>query len=1244
MLKDFLNRWSGRNFIAAIMILVCSIALAPSLFSQSASTGALTGTAKDSSGAVLPNVTVTATNIGTGQVRTDVTNGDGTYRFGLIAPGNYRLKFEATGFSTIDVPSVTVAVTETAVLDETLQVGAQSQQIEVTSEAEVVQTASTAVGTVLDSKEITDTPLTSRNYTNLLGLSSGANASVFNASNIGKGTQDISVNGSTTSQNNFMQDGAPIVAWTGNGYASDSGGSPGIAIVNPDAIEEFKIQTSMFDAGYGRKPGASVNVVTKSGTNQFHGDVFEFFRNTALNANDFFRQLNYVASPTLPSTRPILNQNQYGGVIGGPVKKDRLFFFASYQETYQKNGLATQGASDPILVGIPGGDRSTPAFQASLGAAFCPGGPATIGGGASVKQTNQGGTQVACNGSNINPVALAILNLKNPDGSYYIPSSGATGNVSSFLSDPAKFEEHAAIGNADYVINSKNTFSSRWSYSNAQTTATMGCKITSTTLTQCLPGGGALVTIPTQYFTEKLTSTLTNNLVNEARFSVQRIVGNPTEAIPFTDAQVGIAPLEPSVPYLLGMTITGLMQWGSALSNDTDKFNTSWEAADQISWSHGKHTLRAGFEYERDIQNWHFGGEAIGSETFTTWQDFLIGLPGCSPAMTAAKTCAASQASSTGPVLAGQTNGTSQSNVANTGGTAGITPPGGEDFEFRAPTLNAFVQDDYKVLHNLVLNLGVRWEYDGLNIAKNGENTNVWTDLINTVPNSQLGTTAATGTLAGFVVPANFPFANFPTPPVGGLFQSNKNIPTENSPSLHNFAPRIGLAWRPFSSDKFVFRSGFGSFYDRAGNTIYNKAATQGIPYEVSVAQTGSANWFATEGSPYCTAPTPGVACTAPQLGWTPRYFNPVTGTGSNLSILATAQQYYLPVTYEWNANIQYEFASNWVLELGYVGSHGVHQVPDATLGGGILEHNVNQPVLVNPNPASYCANGAATNLVCAAFAAPTAANAALRVPYLGFSPNGIGVDQTITSSKFDSLQATVTKRLSHGLTMQAAYTWARGFDTSSYITYNDASLPIQYGLMPYLRPQRLSINYSYELPFGHHTGVLEKVTGGWVVSGVTIAQNGFPQTITDANLGNLYGKIQTSTANYATGMGAANVATSGSDGSRIGGKLGTTDWYNLAAFTPASATANNGYGDSGYGTVLSPGQFNWDISLVKTTKVGGINENGTLVFRSEFFNAFNHPQFSPPVSNDVTSSSFGVINTLSVNPRLIQFALKYVF
>jgi len=160
----------------------------------------------------------------------------------------------------------------------------------------------------------------------------------------------------------------------------------------------------------------------------------------------------------------------------------------------------------------------------------------------------------------------------------------------------------------------------------------------------------------------------------------------------------------------------------------------------------------------------------------------------------------------------------------------------------------------------------------------------------------------------------------------------------------------------------------------------------------------------------------------------------------------------------------------------------------------------------------------------------------------------------------------------------------------------------------------------------------------------VTVAQNGFPQTITDANNGNIYGNVQTATANYAAGMSKANVATSGSVEQRLGGSISSTPWYNIAAFAKASSSANNPYGNSGYGSILSPGQFNWDISIVKTTKVGGINENATLVFRSEFFNAFNHAQFAPPSNNDITSGAFGQITSASVNPRLIQFALKYVF
>jgi outer membrane receptor protein involved in Fe transport len=1241
MFKEISRRAHGHIFVVGLLaLLICSMTLSPSLFSQSASTGALSGTLKDSSGAVVPNATVTLTSIDTAQVRTTTTSADGTYKFGLLPPGNYGVKFEAAGFNALEVPSVTVSVTETAVLDQTLQVGAQTQEVEVRAQAAAIQTESTTVGTVVNSQTVTETPLTTRNYTNLLGLSSGANGNVFNAGNIGKGTTDIAVNGATTSQNNFMQDGAPIVAWSGNGYAADSGGSPGIAVVNPDAVEEFKIQTSMFDAGYGRKPGASVNVVTKSGTNQFHGTAFEFFRNTDLNANDYFRKLNVAP---VPNGRAVLNQNQFGGVFGGPVKKDKLFFFASYQETRQINGLSAAGASDPVLVGIPNIARNTPAFQAAVGAAFCPGGSATIGQGSSLNgpsiQTT-GYTKLACNGSNINPVALKLLQLQNADGSYFIPGSSTGLNQSVFESGAAKYTEHQAIGNFDYVINDKNTLSGRWTYSDAITNAPIGCNITATTFTTCLPeGSGATVQIPTQYVTGKLTTSLTSNLVNEARVSLQRSVGKPQNTTPFTDAQVGMAPLEPSVPYLNGVTITGLFQFGAQLKNNTDKWNLAYEFSDQISWSHGKHTIRTGFEYERDRQDWHFPGLAIGSLTFKTFQDFLLGLPGCPPGTVGTAAC-------TNSTAAGVTNGTAQSNISSSGNSVGITPAGGEDFQFRAPVANAFLQDDYKVRSNVTLNLGVRWEWFPLNYAANGENTNVWLPLIATVPNGQLGTTAATGTLAGFVVPSNFPFADFPAPPVGGLFINNKKTPTANDAPIANFAPRIGLAWKPLASDRLVFRSGFGTFYDRAGNTIYNKSATQGSPYDTPVAQSAGANWYSTEASPYCSVPTPGIslACVAPALGWTPRFFNPATGTGSNLAILSTNTIYYVPVTYEWNANIQYEFANQWVLELGYVGSRGVHQVPDATVGGGILEHNANQPLLASASNPLDC--GAPTGCI----TTNTSGNATLRVPYLGFSTSGIGVDQTISDSHFNSLQATVTKRFSHGMQMQAAYTWARGFTTASYIAYNNADLPLVYGPMPFLRPQRLTVNYTYDLPFGKHEGILDKVASGWNLSGVTTVQNGVPLTITDANGGNIYasgGGNQTSTAQLC-GCGVP-VATSGSDKSRLGGALSAQPWINIAAFTKFASTTNNGYGNSGYGIVPGPGQFNWDISLVKTTKVGGINENAVLVFRSEFFNAFNHAQFANPIggsnlTSDVTSSTFGQINATSVNPRLIQFALKYVF
>jgi hypothetical protein len=1202
----------GQSLVLSYVFpLLAVLLLAPLAFSQTSATGALTGTLKDSSGAVVPNATVTATSIGTGQARTTTTGTDGGYKFGLLPPGDYKLKFEATGFSVLEVPSVTIVVTETSVFDQTLQVGAQTQQVEVRGETEVVQTASSTVGTVVSSQTITDMPLTSRNYTTLLGIAAGANTGVYNAANLGAGSQDIAVNGSGIAQNNFQMDGASIIAYNSNGRPGGNGANPGIGIVNPDAIQEFKIQTSLYDSGYGRNPGANVNVVTKSGTNQFHGSAFEFFRNTALNANDFFRKISPPVGGVPEDGRQVLNQNQYGGTFGGPVKKDKLFFFAAYQETWQKNGFSLLGYSTPTLVGIPQGSRSTPAFQSALGAAFCPGGSAA----GTTKATSA--VQVACNGSNINPVALNVLNLKNADGSYYIPSSSTGVNQNTTFSVPAHYTEPQAIGNFDYVVNDRNTLSGRWFFSEATTKVTMGCAATATAVTVCLPGGPGNQQFPIQYGVGKLTSILSNNVVNEARFSLQLVAINFQNQIPFTDTQVGIAPVVSTFNVLDTTIVTGLMQWGGFAQLSTNRKDVDWELADQISWSRGKHTIRAGFEYERDLVNWHFPGAALGSITFQTFQDFLLGLPGCAPSVSTAA-CTASG-------VAGATDGSFTSNISSSGTTVALTPPGGITHYWRAAAANAFIQDDYKVLSNLMLNLGLRWEYDGLIYDANGQLTNVWPSLINTVPLP--GPTPATGTLAGFVVPSNYNPALNPAPPVGGLFQNNKTIPTQNSPSRKDFAPRAGFAWKPLASDRFVVRGGAGYFYDRPPLNNYAQMA-QGYPYAQTVSLAGAATYFSTLAQPYAPA----------SLGWSPRWVNinsaTQSGTSSNLNAYLLIPNYLTPTTYEWNLNLQYEFAPRWVFELGYVGSRGIHQVFDASSA----QLQINEASLASPaNPV----NGLTTN---------TVANASLRVPYLGFAPGGLQMSTTTGDRKFNSLQAIVRKQFSHGFQMQAQYTFSRLFDTGIYNGFNDPRYP-QYGLDSGYRPQRFTINYSYDLPLGNHDGLLGKITSGWSLAGVTVVQDGQPLTIEDTRGGSIYGfgagSAIISTAQFLAGMGPANVATPGGVQARLGGATGGPGYFNKAAFGTTPVIGNGtGYGNSGFGILLGPGQFNFDGTIQKTTKVGGIHEDATLVFRTEFFNMFNHPQFANPTGSqtDVSKSTFGQITSSSVNPRLVQFALKYVF
>ena len=1212
-------RWGFALLLASSLL----IEAVPSLSAQTAGTGALKGTVTDSSGAVVPNATVTATSLDTGQARTATTASDGVYTISLLPPGQYKVRFEANGFKPVEIPSATINVTETAVLDRALEVGAQTQTVTVEGEVETIQTASSALGTVVGTTAVLALPLNTRNYTNLLTLSAGANAGVTNATFTGKGGTLIAVNGGGTAQNTYLQDGVAINNWFSFNTGAEGVEFGSFAIPIPDAIEEFKIQTSTYDAGYGRNPGANVNVITKSGTNNFHGSAFEFFRNTALNANDWIRNFQGLS-------KPVLNSNQFGGTFGGPIKKDKFFMFVSYQETRQKNGIVGYGSSTATLPPIPLGNRGTcpvgftspsqcdPAGQTfipALAAAVCPANHKGV-----TADTAQAGTvNVVCPGSpggnalfNINPVAISLLQAQLPGGGYLIPSSGTANYVTQTFTDPASFSDHNGMGNFDYVINSKHTLSARYDYEQDPTNSPFPT-LNITLIGNTFPGSPVVTTKWNHAAILKLTSILSNNLVNEARVAYQRNVTIDSYSNPFTDSQFGITPLNPGYDHLSYFTVgsgSGGFSFGPHYFFDGVFPENQYEVSDQISWTQGKHSLRSGVEYERIQLSRSYPGNQGGNPTFPRFADFLIGR------------CAAG---SPGCLLS---NGGQASNLTTAGGFA--SPTAAYDYLIRANEMNAFIQDDFKLNSRVTLNLGIRWEYDGLPYLKDGNYTNFWLGLPGA--NSFPGGSPQAGTLAGFVVPSNY---NGPLS--AELTQGSNKCATLHCAPWDNFAPRIGFAWQPLSSNRWVVRGGAGFFYDLIGGQIFadgNPGVT--APGEVSPVTPPSG---ATLADPWVLpAVIPGPAGT---YGFPLRWVNTATFANSGLSETIVQQNLQTPLTYEWNLNTQYEFHRNWVLELGYVGSHGIHQIGQSRSGAqgqGTTVQGFNLAPLVGAGCTSCALTGVTTNSVL---------DVPARVPYLGLSPTDAIIAST-SSYVYNSLQATVRKQLSYGLQLQGSYTWSRAFIALPFFVNTPPYDVISYEPNNNYRPQRFVLNYVWNLPLRHETGWRGTLADGWSVSGVFTMQDGTPLTITDGTGGSIFfgGQGANSTAQLCPGMTYANLLTGGSLTQRVTGGLtpGGVGYLNGKAqgvlCAPPAIGNGTGFGNMGGGAVLGPGQNNWDMSLAKSF---AIREGQSLQFRSEFFNAFNHAQFSNPTTV-ASAPNFGQISTTSVSPRIIQLALKYLF
>jgi hypothetical protein len=1185
-MKLNLLRWFT---IAGILVL----AFAGVARAQTSVTGALTVTVTDTSGAAIGDASVTLTNIASSDTRTQPTDATGSYTFTLLPPGNYKVTISAKGFKSATVPTVAVDVTETHVLPAKLEVGSVDQQVVVTAETQAVQTETSTLGNVVSGDTMIDLPLVTRNYTQILALSPGVLADVYNATTLGRGSQPTYVNGLDNISNNYQQDGASI-----SNYASSTPQDPAsfygaIPIPSPDAIEEFKVQTSGFDAGYGRNPGGNVNIVTKTGGNDLHGSAFEFFRNDALNANGYFQ--NRAGQP-----RGKLEQNQFGGVMGGAIKKNKLFWFGSYQGTKQINGVATQGSSTVTLPSQLTANRSA----AAIGSAFCPGNNPVGGPGARYAYTynpsgamNPASDQVACDGSNINPVALNLLNAKLPDGTFVIPTpqsilnptSAAAVGFSSF-SVPARFTENQALFNLDYVINSKNTLSGKYFYAYAPQTQDFA------NANGQPPGSGISVLSGDQLFIGKLTTTVTNNLVNEVRFSDYYIRASIDSNDPITASSVGTQTAAPYFDLMPVVAFNGLFTFGGSTVDVARAPQLYYEWADQISWVHGKHTIRAG--YDQQYVNWSQNVPSFnrGTLTFQTFADFLLG-------QSAAQ------------------NGTTLSNIYESSATVQEPNPGTINNN-RANEISLFVQDDFKVSQRLTLNLGVRWEYDGTvydeNSPVNGSTNAVWA-LDQAVP-----IPPASGTFVGYTVANNYAGV-LPD----GVLRRNVNVLTNGGAPLNNFSPRVGFAYQPFgNSGKFVVRGGYGLFYDTLMGNIFEIELNNNPPSTAPLTYIGPVNGLANWANPYNPLPALG--------------FNSFNRTPTSvLSQKGLAPYLETPYTQSYNLNLQYEIKPGLVAELGYAGQH----TNDTVTGRAF-----NEPLLATDTTPVNCDGPAGC------ITTNTSANAKQRVPVLGIAPGGFASAGNWGYSNYNSLQAVLRKRFSNGLQFQASYTYGRSFTNvvgvnlqggvAGSVNSNDPNnLHQQYGPSDFNRPQRFIINYVYAFPTKSTDNFLEtKLINGWSVSGITTAQSGQPITFTDPRGGAVYGSFSSSRAQLCPGETYADVTTSGGIRSNL------NSYFNASAFCAppiigvvGGVGGATGYGNTGRAVLLGPGQFNWDIAIVKDTVVGGVHEGATLQFRSEFFNAFNHAMFSNPGSA-VTTGAFGVISSTTVGPRILQFALKYTF
>ena len=1211
--------------------------------------GSINGTVTDVSGGVVARTTVKVRNVATNFEQIATTKEDGSFTVVDLPIGSYTVSFARDGFKTEVHSGIVVQSNRTTTVNVSLQPGEVTATVTVTGTPLMNQTDMTN-GYVVDTQTIQETPLGTGSFTQLAILSPGVHADFLSGSgsNAGLGNQAIFANGNRDTSNSFSLNGTStnnlfngnstsqvgenrFVLNTGENFGSGGTiqtstsiyGAIGQALPTPppDAIQEISVNASMYDASQGNNSGAHISVLTKSGTNVLHGSVWEQFQNSDMNATPFF--YNAAGIP-----KPFLNRNQFGATVGGPIKKDKLFFFGSYQGVRIADAeSSTKDTTVPLALT---NDRSTQGIinviQATYGTTLTP--------------------------SQLNPAAMNLLNAKLPNGQFLIPSAQildpttATNlGFDAVVKGPnTQSTVNQAIGSVDYVLSNRDHLSAKYYFQSDPTTNPFGAVGSLLGFPQQLAAGSQVVSISN---THALSPTLTWE--QHIGFTRLRAYANTQEV--FTPSSMGISLFgNATFPQLnIGTAdpqISQGLEFGPSTSfANAGMFQNQWGGGSTLNWAKGKHTLSFGGQFDHTQLNIINHNTNTDTLDFRTFLNFVQGT---------------------------LRDGTEFSGTANR--------------YYRSDTASLFANDNYKLRSNLTITAGLRWDFDGPLSEKYGRLTSFDPSLYSYVQCAVNGTladptanTCDPGTdvikSSGLVIAGNNKSAG--TPGASDTLLKNHQW---------GISPRIGVAWSPFR--KMTVRAGYGIYYDRGELFSYlSPSAGSGFngPFGVTLAppfvQPASIPKGATLSAPFGTVappPPPGTGsaflASLPNLQQTACGFSGCFPAGNLFGpFLFGGYDIHnkLPYTQNWTLDLQYQASDNWLFMVGYVGNHGTHEVLPIPFNQGIIATAQNP---VNQQTTSYGGTSPLNLNNEPVFTSEFSGNAPIRVPYPGYDMNSV-LFEAEGVSNYHALQLQARKRFSKGLQFTASYTWSHALDEQSglglFFTGNNPLSPRgSYASADFDQTHVFLINYSYTIPSLVKGKALGQAVNGWVIGGQTVAQSGQPYSVYDfsGSVASLYLGTSDFIGNpivpLKPGVTPAQAQLQGTTGVNAGQPV-----LNANDFAPQFvAPGTNGvppcdssgcdlfeslYGNTGRNIFRGPFQVRFDMSLAKEFR---IRERFRLRFEADAFNIFNHPDFDAP-NNNVTffpnfsgppsippQGSLGVIQHTIGSPRFLQLGLHLTF